>query len=73
MKNIEALIADGGNITLCHISGVGCAATAGGGHNALAMLARRDSKTVNALLERLDRGIAWYYEDGDTTDEINPP
>jgi hypothetical protein len=31
------------------------------------------SKTVNALLERLDRGIAWYYEDGDTTDEINPP
>ncbi len=73
MKNIEALIDDGGDITLGHIDGVGCAATAADAHNALAMLARRDGETLNALLKRLDRAIARYYQDGETTDEINAP
>jgi len=40
---------------------------------ALAMLARRDGETLNALLKRLDRAIARYYQDGETTDEINAP
>jgi hypothetical protein len=71
MKNIEALIDDGGEVTLGHISGVGCAATAADGHNALAMLARREGETLNALLKRLDRAIGRYYDDGETIDEIN--
>lgn len=73
MKNIEALIEDGGEITLGHISGFGCAATAADEHNALAMLGRRDGETINALLKRLDKAIGRYYDLGETTDEINPP
>jgi hypothetical protein len=70
MKNIEALIEDGGDIT---IGPIGCAATATDGHNALAMLVRRDGETINALLRRLDRAIARYHDTGEGTDEINPP
>jgi len=73
MKNIEALIDDGGDVTVGHIDGVGCVASAADAHNALAMLARRDGETLNALLQRLDLAIARYYEDGEVTDEINPP
>jgi hypothetical protein len=73
MKNIEALIEDGGEITIGAIGPIDCAATAADGHNALAMLVRRDAETLNALLRRLDRAIALYYDTGETTDEINPP
>ena len=68
MKNIEALIADGGDITVGPIGPIAYAATAADGRNALAMLVRRDGETLNALIERLDRAIARYLE----TDEINP-
>lgn len=73
MKNVEALIEDGGEVTLGAIGCVECAATAVDGHNALAMLVRRDGETLNALLKRLDRAIARYFDTGETTDEINPP
>lgn len=73
MKNIEALIEDGGEITVGAMACVECAATAADGHNALAMLVRRDGETLNALLRRLDRAIARYYDTGETTDEINLP
>ncbi|WP_217704263.1 hypothetical protein [Piscinibacter koreensis] len=73
MKNIETLIDDGGDITLGAIYPIECAATASDGHNALAMLVRRDGESINALIKRLDKAIARYYEDGETTDEINPP
>jgi hypothetical protein len=72
MKNIEALIADGGDITVGPIGPIDCAATAADGHNALAMLVRRDGETLNALLKRLDRAIARVHETDETTDEINP-
>lgn len=73
MKNIEALIDDGGDITVGPIGPIRCAATAADGHNALAMLVRRDGETLQALLRRLDRAIARYYETDEITDEINPP
>lgn len=73
MKNIEALIDDGGEITVGHISGVGCAATAADGHNALAMIARREGESLTALIKRLDKAIGRYYDLGETTDEINSP
>jgi hypothetical protein len=73
MKNIEALIDDGGEITVGHISGVGCAATAADGHNALAMIVRREGETLTALIHRLDKAIGRYYDQGETTDEINSP
>jgi hypothetical protein len=73
MKNIEALIEDGGGITLGALGAIECAATAADDHNALAMLVRRDGETLYALLKRLDRAIAEYFETGETTDEINLP
>lgn len=71
MKNIEALIEDGGEITLGAIYPIDCAATAADGHNTVAMLVRRDGETLNALLKRLDRAIGTFYDDGDIIDEIN--
>jgi short subunit dehydrogenase-like uncharacterized protein len=68
VKNIEALIDDGGDITVGPIGAIECAATAADGHNALAMLARRDGETLNALLKRLDKAIAKFNETGETTD-----
>ena len=41
------------------------------GHNALAMLARREGETLNALLKRLNRAIGKFYDDGEVVDEIN--
>ena len=73
MKNIEELIADGGEITVGAIGAIECAATAADGHNALAMLVRRNGETLQALLKRLDKAIARFYEDGQATDEINGP
>jgi hypothetical protein len=73
MKNIQALIDDGGEITLGALPPHECAATAADGNNALAMLVRRDGETLNALLKRLDRAIGAYYDDGETVDEVNGP
>jgi hypothetical protein len=73
VKNIEALIENGGEITLGRIHGVDCAATAADPHNAVAMLVRRDGETLGALLKRLDRAIGAYYVDGETIDEVNGP
>lgn len=73
MKNIEALIADGGDITLGRLPPFDCAATAADGSNCLAMLVRRDGESLKGLLKRLDKAIARYYENGQTTDEVNSP
>lgn len=73
MKHIEALIDDGGEITLGAIGSIACGATASDSHNALALLVRRDGETLSALLRRLDKAIARYYDTGETTDDIKPP
>ena len=71
MKNIEAVIADGGGITIGAIYPIECAATAADGHNSLAMLVRREGETLSALLKQLGNAIAHFYDDGEITDEIN--
>jgi hypothetical protein len=47
MKNIEVLIDDGDELTLGAIGSIECAATAADGHNALAMLVRREGETLS--------------------------
>lgn len=37
------------------------------------MLVRCEGASLNALLGRLDKAIAKFYEDGEPTDEINGP
>ena len=71
MKNIEALIDGGGEISVSAGDAGKCWATANDGHNSMAMLVRRDGETVNALLKRLDEAIAKAMDGGDPVDEIN--
>lgn len=71
MTNIEALIADGGEITVGALWPHPCVATAADQHNALAMLVRRDGETLPALLKRLDLAIGKACGDGGVTDEVN--
>ena len=71
MKNIEALIADGGDITLGAMYPIECAATAADGHNSVAMLVRREGETLNALLKQLDKAIGLYFDNVEFVDKIN--
>ncbi|KAB2870179.1 MAG: hypothetical protein IT503_20140 [Burkholderiaceae bacterium] len=71
MKNIEALIADGGDITLGALAPFDCAATAADGSNCLAMLVRREGETLGALLKRLDKAIGIAWSDDVFIDEVN--
>ncbi len=71
MKHIEALIEDGGTITVGAADEIECIATAADQHNTLAMLVRREGETIAALLKRLDRALGKYYETGVTVDEVN--
>jgi hypothetical protein len=71
VKNIEALIADGGDITLGALPPFECAATAADGNTCLAMLVRREGETLNALLKRLDKAIGLAWSDDLFVDEVN--
>ena len=71
MKNIEALIADGGDITIGAIYPIECAATAADNHNTVAMLVRRENETLNALIKRLDKAIGKFYDNDEIVNEIN--
>lgn len=70
-KNIEALIDDGGEITLGALPPHECAATAVDGSNCLAMLVRRDRESLNALLKRLDKAIGLAWSGDLFIDEVN--
>ncbi len=71
MEHIEALIADGGEITVGARWPHKCVATAADQSNTLAMLVRRDGETLPALLRRLDQAIAKVYDDDGFTDVVN--
>lgn len=71
MKNIEALIDEGGEITLGALPPHQCTATAADGSNALAMLVRREGETISRLLKRLDKAIGLAWSDDLFIDEIN--
>ena len=68
---IEALIEDGGEITLGALPPHDCAATAADGSNCLAMLVRRDGESLNALLTRLDKAIGLAWSNDVFIDEVN--
>jgi len=68
---IEALIEDGGEITIGALPPHDCAATAADGSNCLAMLVRRDGENLNALLKRLDKAIGLAWSNDMFIDEVN--
>jgi hypothetical protein len=71
MKNIEALVDEGGDISIGPLAPFECVAAAADGSNCLAMLVRRDGETLGALLKRLDKAIALAWSDNEFTDEVN--
>ena len=70
-NHIEALIGEGGAITLGALPPHECAATAADGSNCLAMLVRRDGESLNALLKRLDKAIGLAWSNDVFIDEVN--
>jgi len=68
---IEALIEEGGEITLGALPPHECAATAADGSNCLALLVRRDGESLNALLKRLDKAIGLAWSNDVFIDEVN--
>ena len=70
-NHIEALIEEGGEITLGALPPHECAATAADGSNCLAMLVRRDGESLNALLKRLDKAIGLAWSNDMFIDEVN--
>ena len=68
---IEALIEEGGEITLGALPPHECAATAADGSNCLAMLVRREGESLNALLKRLDKAIGLAWSNDVFIDEVN--
>jgi ribosome assembly protein YihI (activator of Der GTPase) len=68
---IEALIEEGGEITLGALPPHECAATAADGSNCLAMLVRRNGESLNALLQRLDKAIGLARSNDVFIDEVN--
>jgi len=73
LRNIEWLIAGGGDITLGRMKPIDCAATAADQDICYAMLVRRPGETVLELLERLDQAIKLASVDLNTIDEVNAP
>ena len=71
LTNIDALIDQGGQITLGALRPIKCAAIAHDHHNCLAMLSRTPEETLPQLLKRLDTAISRAWETGEFTDEIN--
>jgi hypothetical protein len=71
MNYIEALIEDGGEITIGALPPYECVATAADGSNCLAMLVRRDGESLNVLLKRLDKAIGLAWPDDTFVDEVN--
>jgi hypothetical protein len=70
-KNIETLIAEGGDITIGALPPHECAASAADGSNCLAMLVRRDGESFNALIKRLDKAIGLAWSNDFFIDEVN--
>ena len=71
MKSLEALIADGGVISIGSVDWSECVASANDGHNMLATLVRHEEETLTELLRRLDKAVKLAYTTGEITDEIN--
>lgn len=73
LPNIDQLADGEGQIIIGGLYPIRCVAIASDGHNALAMLVRREGETLTQLLMRLDAAIAKAYDEDVFTDEVNPP
>ncbi|MEY3462270.1 MAG: hypothetical protein RLZZ468_48 [Cyanobacteriota bacterium] len=69
--NIEAILEEGGDITVGRVGPIDCVASASTSYDCPVMLVRREGESFVALLRRLDRSIAKAWEQEITIDEVN--
>ena len=68
--NIEAILDDGGDITVGRV-GCECVASASTSYDCPVMLGRREGESFVALLRRLDRSIGKAWDNETIIDEVN--
>ena len=68
--NIEAILDDGGDITVGRMADE-CVAAASTSYDCPVMLVRRQGESVAALLRRLDRSIGIAWDNETIIDEVN--
>lgn len=68
--NIEAILDDGGDITVGRVAGE-CVASASTSYDCPVMLVRREGESFVALLRRLDRSIGKAWDNETIIDEVN--
>ncbi|KEF42158.1 MAG: hypothetical protein ER33_07295 [Cyanobium sp. CACIAM 14] len=68
--NIEAILEDGGDITVGRV-GAECVASASTSYDCPVLLVRRDGETFATLLKRLDRSIGKAWDTETPIDEFN--
>jgi hypothetical protein len=68
--NIEAILDDGGDITVGRVAGE-CVAAASTSDDCPLMLVRREGESFVALLRRLDRSIGKAWDNETIIDEVN--
>ena len=69
--NIEAILQEGGDITVGRVGPIDCVASASTSVDCPVMLVRREGESFVALLRRLDRSIAKAWEQEVNIDEVN--
>ena len=68
--NIEAILDDGGDISVGRVAGE-CVAAASTSYDCPVMLVRREGESFVELLGRLDRSIGNVWDKGTNIDEVN--
>jgi hypothetical protein len=69
-RSIEAILEDGGDISVSRLGGE-CVAAASTSYDSPVMLVRRDGESFAALLKRLDRFIGKAWDANTPIDELN--
>ena len=69
-RNIEAILEEGGDITVGRVGPIDCVASASTSYDCPVMLVRREGESFVALLRRLDRSIAKAWDEEVTIDEV---
>lgn len=69
--NLEALLEEGGNLSLGQIAPIHYAAVAADEHNMLVALVRQPNESFLEILTRLDRALAEVNATGSIIDDIN--
>ena len=69
--NIEAILGEGGDISVGRVGPIDCVASATTSYDCPVMLVRREGESFVALLRRLDRSIGKAWANETTIDEVN--